>query len=151
MKKPQHPHHPPPDSNDNLVVFLSVIAFSAIFGVLLAWVYFYQKQQQLASPDQSYTKLGTVRFQMPDFSVRATLALQSNNDDQEWVNQNKPKLQKFLETRLQDAKPDSLVSSSPQKLQQLQRTLTDDLNKTFPEAHVQQVLFTEFLTSHEAQ
>ena len=144
-----HPHHPP--ENDNLIVYLSVIAFAAIFGVLLAWVLHYQQQQQLASPDKTYVKMGTVRFQMADFSVRATFALQSTNEDLEWLNQNKSKVQKFLDTRLQDEKPATLVSSRAQKLPELQATMTEELNKKFPEAHIQQVLFTEFLTSHEGQ
>lgn len=144
-----HPQHPP--ENENLVVYLSVIVFAAIFGVLLALVYYYQQQQKLPGSDQSYTKMGTMRFQLNDFSMRATLALQSGNDDLEWMNKNRNAVQQFLEESLKNTKPATLTSSKPEKLQQLQNELTEELNKKFPQAHVQQVLFTEFLTSHDAQ
>ncbi len=148
-KAAHQPHHPP--ENDNLIVYLSVIAFAVIFGVLLAWVLHYQQQQKLLSPDKSYVKMGTVRFQVADFTVRASFALQSASEDLDWLNQNKSKVQQFLDRRLQDEQPSALLSSSPQKLPDLQASITEDLNKQFPQANIQQVLFTEFLTSHESQ
>jgi hypothetical protein len=149
MKKPAAA--PAATGNDNWILYLAVIAFSIIFGLLLAWGYYYQTRGQGAGPEQAYAKMNTVRFQIQDFSVRTQMTLQSGQDSGAWIGQNKSQLQKFLETRLQDTAPAQLTSTKPDKIPTLQADLTAALNSEFPQAKVDQVLITEFLMAHEQQ
>ncbi len=146
MKKPASS-----SSNENLILYLAVIAFSIIFGLLMAWVYFNQTRGLNAAQDQAFAKMGTVRFQMQDFSVRTQMTLLSGQEDGEWIAKNKSKLQQFLETRLQDVPAAELGSTKPDKIPRLQANLTEALKTEFPEANVKEVLITEFIMAHEQQ
>lgn len=135
---------------ENLIVYIAVVAFSIALGVFVVWVYFYQKNQQ-AAPTKAFSQLATVRLQLQDFSLRANLTLQSPDMDTDWLKKNKGQVEIFLESTIRDTPPEELNTSRPEKIPQLQDKLTEALNKKFPNANIQQVLFTEFLTSRDTQ
>jgi flagellar basal body-associated protein FliL len=136
---------------ENLIVYIAVVAFSIALGIFVVWVYFYQKNQQAAAPTKAFSQMSTVRLQLQDFSLRANLTLQSPDMDTDWLKKNKGQVEVFLESTIRDTPPEELNTSRPEKIPQLQDKLTDALNKKFPNANIQQVLFTEFLTSRDAQ
>jgi flagellar basal body-associated protein FliL len=134
------------ESNDNTVAYIAVIVVAAMIGLLLAWGYMRQ-QQQNDRPVAAFASLPTFRFQGQSFTVRTTVALQTSMQDAAWVVENKKSLQKFVETTLEKTDAKQLSGNKSDKLPNLQDNLTEAINKKFPEANVQQVLFTEFLTS----
>lgn len=136
--------------NENLIIYIAVIVFSIALGVFVVWIYYYQKNQQ-ASPTKAYSQISTVRLQLQDFSLRANLTLQSTDMDTDWLKKNKNQVEVFVESTIRDTPPEELNASTPEKIPQLQDKLTEALKKKFPNANIQQVLFTEFLTSRDTQ
>lgn len=134
------------ESDDNTFAYIAVVVVAALIGLLLAWGYMRQ-QQQNEQPVAAFASLPTFRFQGQSFTVRTTVALQSSTQDAAWINENKKSLQKFVEITLEKTEAKQLNGNKPDKLPALQDQLTSAINKKFPEANVQQVLFTEFLTS----
>ncbi len=134
--------------DDNTFAFIAVVVAAVIVGVLFAWVYVRQKQQAEQNTS-AFASLPTFRFQGESFTVRTTVALQSSPQNAAWIKDNKKTIQKFLETTLVKTQAKQLSSAKPEKIPQLQDSLTAALNKEFPNANIQQVLFTEFLTSPE--
>ena len=134
--------------DDNTFVYIAVIVTAVIVGVLFAWGYV--RQQRNAEQNTSaFASLPTFRFQSESFTVRAAMTLQSSPQDAAWINDNKKALQKFLEVTLVKTEAKQLSTAKPEKIPQLQDRLTAAVNKEFPNANVQQILFTEFLTSPE--
>ena len=139
-----------PTNNENWIVYIAAIAFAIAMGVFFVWLYYYQNNRQ-STPEQTFSQMNTVRLQLQDFSLRATLTLQSAEDDAAWIKKNRRQVEGFLESTIRDAPAEELNTSSPDKIPQLQDKLTEALNKQFPKANIQQVLITEFLTSRDAQ
>ncbi len=134
--------------DDNTFVYIAVIVAAVFVGVLIAWAYV--RQQRNAEQNTSaFASLPTIRFQGESFTVRAAITLQSSHQDAGWINDNKKNIQKFLETTLLKAEAKQLNTTKPEKIPQLQDSLTAAVNKEFPEANVQQILFTDFITSPE--
>lgn len=134
--------------DDNTFAIIAVIIAGIVVGLLFAWIYVRQ-QRQAEQGTAAFASLPTMRFQGSSFSVRTTVALQLNPQDMAWVNENKKPLQSFIETTLTKTDAKQLNTTKPEKLPLLQDSLTEAVNKKFPQANIQQVLFTEFLTSPE--
>lgn len=77
------------------------------------------------------------------------MTLQSSHQDAAWINSNKKTIQKFIEATLIKTEAKQLNATKPEKIPQLQDSLTAAVNKEFPGANVQQILFTDFITSPE--
>jgi flagellar basal body-associated protein FliL len=136
-----------PVSNENATIYIGLAVFFITFGLLLAGGYFYQKQANAAQV--VFSALPTVQMQLQDLTLRTNLSLQLA--DPEWLSKNKGKVQVVVETALRDAPPEQFSSNTPDKIPQLQARLTQEIQKQFPKANVEQVLITEFLTSRDTQ
>ncbi len=138
-----------PVNNENATIYIGLAVFFITFGLLLAGGYFYQKQKQANAAQAVFSALPTVQMQLQDLTLRTNLSLQLA--DPEWLSKNKGKVQVVVETALRDAPPEQFNSNTPDKIPQLQARLTQEIQKQFPKANVEQVLITEFLTSRDTQ
>jgi flagellar basal body-associated protein FliL len=138
-----------PARNENNTIYIGLAVFFVTFGLLLAGGYFYQKQKQSEVAQAVFSALPTVQMQMQDFTLRTNLSLQLADPD--WLSKNKGKVQVVVESALRDTPPEQLSNYTPDKIPQLQAKLTQEIQKKFPKANVEQVLITEFLTSRDTQ
>jgi flagellar basal body-associated protein FliL len=127
---------------DNFVIFAVGASFAVvIIGFALTWLYF--KQVHRFTPPIAYTSFGPVVIRAADFSMKASLAVQTSKADAKWAKENQQALGFALETALSNTDAERL--RTPDGLANLQTSLKEAVDAAFHSSHVEQVLLTDFV------
>lgn len=128
--------------SDTRVTMLGVVvAIAVVAGIAVAWFYF-QYYGRPTSP-VTYSSFGPVVVRGSQFSIRATVAVQTQNADASWVQTHRKELNFALQTALTNADP--VRVKGPGGLAYLQGILRDAANTALNTHNVQEILLTDFV------
>ncbi|HTH44755.1 MAG TPA: flagellar basal body-associated FliL family protein [Oxalicibacterium sp.] len=133
---------PAPKPVDRFVLYTVVgaLAFVAI-GFLVAWFYF--KKSEHLEPQVSYVTFGPLVVRASDYSIRTSLAVQTANEQEPWIEDNKQRVEFALQNALSHVDEERV--RQPDGIAYLQDTLRDEVNRDLKTKNVQEVLLTDFI------
>lgn len=124
----------------NVVVIGAALAFVAI-AILAAW--FYLSYRALPVAASSYTSFGPVVVRSSQFSVKTSYAVQTRNEDEEWVKKHQKELNFAVQAALANADPQRL--RDPDGVTYLQEMLRDAANTALNTRNVEAILLTDLI------
>jgi flagellar basal body-associated protein FliL len=124
-----------------IIVILCSILACMVFGMAIAGFYL-QYGLRLVSP-VSYSSFGPVVVRGSQFSIKATMALETRNEDASWAENHQPELDAALQTALLNADPQRI--RGPEGVTYVQGMLRDAANAALKTRNVQEVLLTNFI------
>jgi flagellar basal body-associated protein FliL len=128
--------------SDNFTLYVVGGALAVVLvGFVVAWFYFQQSRQM--EPTVAYSTFGPMVVRASEFSVRATVTVQTDNDHASWMDANKKQLDYALQTALGQIDPDK--ARKPDGITYLQTTLQQATNGALKTNNVQQILLTDFI------
>ncbi|HEY5798733.1 MAG TPA: hypothetical protein VIT92_00855 [Burkholderiaceae bacterium] len=133
------------NSPDNRIAYMAVAFAMVLLGAAAAW--FYLHTPAPSAPAATYTKVGPVSFKVDNQSARVTLDLQSLTSDGTWAKANYGALETVIESVLADTDPALMNAPNNVKFENIQKRLTTEINKNFPEAKIDQVFVTDYVTA----
>lgn len=130
---------------DTNVVIIGGAFAIVLIGILSVWLYLSYSAKPV-SPS-TYASFGPVVVRSSDFAIKATMAVQTRNEDASWLASNKKELDFALQTAL--ANVDPLRLRDPQSVTYVQTTLRDAANKALNTRNIEEVLLTDFIVQAE--
>jgi len=134
-------------SPDNTIAYVAIALVMFVASAFIAWLAL--RTPEPAVPAATYMKVGPVNFRVQDRSARVTLDLQSLQKDGTWAKQNYGALETVIESVLTDTSPEMMNAPNDVKFADLQGRLRKELNKHFPEAKVENVFVTDYVSSKD--
>lgn len=128
-------------TQENTVAYMlaaTLIVVSIAFGV---WWKFFHVDDPLRNVE--FTKFGPYQIETQNYSLAATLSIQTTHDDGEWPKRNRGKINVLFENILSATPLEQMRSSTG--LSELQDDLRAEVRRTFGSNVVQAVLLTDFL------
>lgn len=133
------------DTSDRTIAILVALLFLLIAAFAVAW--WFLKPPPNPASNVSFAKIGPLGLQAETFTMRASLAVQTDLSNAKEAEKNRSQIEKFLQIRLQNIDPNLLISKDANKFTLLQAQLTKDVKDKYPKINVQQVWITDFVTS----
>lgn len=127
-------------ANSTVYILLAVVC--AILCAAMAWMYFDYKQRSTAS-HVAYARFGPMIVRNSEFSIRATVAVQTRNADISWFESNKGAVNFALQAAL--AKADPSLVRKPDGVAYVQGLLRDSINGRLGTQAAQDIVLTDFL------
>jgi len=124
--------------------FFAYVAAAVVIGLVsifvLSWSHL-KTSGKLAS-EVSYTRFGPYRIDTQNYSLTASLAVQTSGDDAGWAEHNREALNVIFKQVLAGSDPKSI--KAPNRLQILQDALMKACSNAFGPKIVQSVFMTDF-------
>lgn len=133
------------EDSDNSIAYMVAFCVAMVVCFLLVWIY--AKPAPDPAMNTSFAAFGPISLQSKEFTMRTSVALQSLPENNAEISKNKNAMTNFLQVTLENADPALLGSRDVKKFSQLQQMLTEAVNSKFPQAKVQKVWITDFVTS----
>jgi len=129
-------------SQDNLFAY---VAAAVVVSLVAIFVFTWSKARSVDSfrPEVAYSKFGPYQVETQNFSITASIAVQTSRGDATWPDSNRQTLNVIFKKVL--AATDMKILKSPNGLQQLQEALTAGCNAEMHAQHVQAILLTDFV------
>lgn len=127
--------------SDNFAAYILITIVCAVVCVVMAWVYFDYKQRTASYP--AYSDFGPIVARGSDFSIRASVAVQTRNEDTSWIEKNKKAVNMALQAALASADPARV--RAPEGVTYVQGMLRDSVNASLGTQYVQEILLTDFI------
>lgn len=129
--------------NDHRMAYIAgAVLTCLVLAFVIGWGYF-KPLQEPAGTDVAFTTVGPLIIASHGYAFSATLAVQTTADDGDWAKKNVKKMTDALHQTLFDTDPAAM--RDPSGLVKVQHALEQVLNRTFDQARVQRVLFTDFV------
>jgi flagellar basal body-associated protein FliL len=136
MAKPAQPRR------DNIVLYAVGGALTfVLIGFVVAWFYF--KQSAHLEPQVAYVSFGPLVVRASHYSIRTSVAVQTANSQESWVQDNKQQVELALQEALSGIDQDR--ARQPDGVAYLQTVLRDRVNAQLHTKNVQDVLLTDFI------
>lgn len=133
--------------SDNSIAYIALALSVLVTGFLLAWLFL--KPPGKADAASVFFQAEALSFQVQDYTVRTTLALQFPRENGKWLAEHKKPLQNALQETLETLEPALIASTNSGKYQEMQNLLADAIHAKFPAAQIEHVWITDFLTSRD--
>lgn len=127
--------------SDNFTVSILIAVTCAVLCMAIAWMYFDYKQRTASYI--AYSNFGPLVVRGSDFSIRATVAVQTRNEDISWVENNEKAVNFALQAALAAADPKRV--RTPEGVTYVQEMLRDAVNASLGTQNVQDILLTDFV------
>jgi flagellar basal body-associated protein FliL len=129
-------------SQDNFVAYITAaVVVSLVCIFVFTWSQTRSRSQ--ARPEFSYSLFGPYQIETQNFSISASLAVQTSRGDAGWPNSNRQTLNIIFRKVLADT--DLKTIKAPDGLQRLQDALTKGCDTELHTNLVQAVLLTDFV------
>ncbi|MDO8306042.1 flagellar basal body-associated FliL family protein [Herminiimonas sp.] len=112
-----------------------------VIAILAVW--FFLSYRALPVASSSYTSFGPVVVRSSQFSVKTSYAVQTRNDDEEWVKSHQKELNFAVQAALANADPQRL--RDPDSVTYLQEMLRDAANTALNTRNVEAILLTDLI------
>ncbi len=126
---------------DTNVIILGGALAIVLLGILSAWLYLTYNARPV-SPS-TYSNFGPVVVRSSDFAIKATIAVQTRNEDADWLSSHKKEVDFALQTALLNVDPQRL--REPEGVTYVQATLRDAANTALNTRKIEEVLLTDFI------
>lgn len=127
--------------SDNSAAYILITVVCAVICVAMMWMYFDYKQRTASY--LAYSDFGPIVARGADFSIRASVAVQTRNEDTSWVETNKKAVSIALQAALASADPTRV--RAPEGVTYVQGMLRDAVNASLGTQNVQEILLTDFV------
>lgn len=127
--------------SDNSTVYILLTVVCAILCAAMLWMYFDYKQRTASYV--AYANFGPMVVRNSDFSIRATVAVQTRSADVSWFESNKGAVNFALQAAL--AKADPALVRKPDGVTYVQGLLRNSINSRLGTHAVQDIVLTDFL------
>lgn len=127
--------------SDNFAVSILIVIVCAAICVAMMWMYFDYKQR--TASHIAYSNFGPMVVRSSDFSIRATIAVQTRNADLSWLQDNESAVNFALQAAL--AKADPVRVRTADGVAYVQTLLRDSVNGALGTQAVQDIVLTDFL------
>jgi flagellar basal body-associated protein FliL len=127
--------------SDNFAAYILIAVVCAVMCVVMTWMYFDYKQRTASY--LAYSDFGPIVARGSDFSIRASLAVQTRNEDTAWIEKNKKAVNSALQAALASADP--VRARAPEGVTYVQGMLRDAVNTSLGTQNVQEILLTDFI------
>lgn len=127
--------------SDNFAAYILVVIVCAIICVVMMWMYFDYKQRTASY--LAYSAFGPIVARGSDFSIRASVAVQTRNEDTSWIEKNQKAVNVALQAALASADP--VRVRAPEGVTYVQGMLRDAVNASLGTQNVQEILLTDFV------
>ncbi len=124
----------------NVIIIGGALAI-VLIGLLSVWLYFSYSARPV-SPS-TYASFGPVVVRSSEFSIKATIAVQTRKEDADWLNSHKKELNFALQAAL--ANVDSKRLREPEGVSYVQTILRDAANTALNTRNIEEVLLTDFI------
>lgn len=124
----------------NIIIIGGAIAI-VLIGLLLVWLYFSYSARPVSR--STYASFGPVVVRSTEFSIKATIALQTRKEDADWLANHKKELNFALQAALANVDPKRL--REPEGISYVQTTLRDAANTALNTRNIEEVLLTDFI------
>ncbi|MDF3035695.1 MAG: hypothetical protein K0S28_969 [Paucimonas sp.] len=129
--------------NDNrLAYILSIALFLIVMAFLLVWAQV-KLPKRTYQPDIAYTEFTGMRVHNQGYAMLANFSVQTAGSNASWVRRNEKEVREVLRHALATAEPEKLRNA--EGLTALQGMLRDAVNAVYPDAHIENVLLTDFI------
>jgi len=130
---------------DTNVVIIGGAFAIVLIGVMSIWLYFSYSARPV-SPS-TYASFGPLVVRSSEFSIKATIAVQTRKENAKWLASHKKELDFALQTAL--ANVDHKRLREPESVTYVQTTLRDAANKALNTRNIEEVLLTDFIVQAE--
>lgn len=130
-----------PRQTDTSVIILASALAVVLVGIVAGWLYISYLARPVAS--SSFASFGPMVVRSSEFSIKATIAVQTRNEDASWVKSHKKELDFALQAALGNV--DAHRVRTPEGVTYVQEMLRDAANKALNTTHIQEVLLTDFI------
>lgn len=129
-------------SQDNFVAYVAAAVVVSLVSIFV-FTWSQTRTNVPAKPEVSYSKFGPYVVENQNYSVTATITVQTSREDASWPNSNRQTLNVIFKKVL--ANIDAKTLKSPNNLQLIQDALIKGCDDAMPAKHVQAVLLTDFV------
>lgn len=126
---------------DTNVIIIGGALATVLIGILSIWLYFSYSARPV-SPS-TYASFGPVMVRSSEVAIKATIAVQTQNEYADWLSSNKKQLDFALQAALSSIDPQRL--REPEGLAYVQTTLRDAANTALNTSNIEAVLLTDFI------
>jgi flagellar basal body-associated protein FliL len=126
---------------DTNVIIIGGAFAIVLIGMMLVWLYFSYSARPV-SPS-TYSSFGPVVVRSSEFAIKATIAVQTRNEDASWLASHKKELDFALQTALANVDPKRL--REPEGVSYVQTILRDAANTALNTRNIEEVLLTDFI------
>lgn len=126
---------------DTKVIILGSVLAIVLIGIVAGWLYISYIARPVATA--SFASFGPVVVRSSEFSIRATIAVQTRNEDAGWVKKHKKELDFALQAALGNVNAQRV--RTPEGVTYVQEMLRDAANKALNTTNIQEVLLTDFI------
>lgn len=127
--------------SDNFAAYILITIICAVVCVAMMWMYFDYKQRTASY--LAYSDFGPIVARGSDFSIRASVAVQTRNEDTSWIEKNKKAVNMALQAALASADP--VRVRAPEGVTYIQGMLRESVNASLGTQYVQEILLTDFI------
>lgn len=132
-------------STDNFLVYLIAVVVLGLAAIsLFVWSH-NRKSDHVVVTRLTYSKFGPYQVEAQNYSIAASLSVQTDADDADWAKENQKSLDTVFKKLLAD-NVDSGTLKTPNGLQNLQDALAKGSNAALGTNRVRIVLLTDFTT-----
>lgn len=131
-------------ADTSMIVLGSAVAI-VVIGILAFWFYFSYGTRHV--PAIAYSNFGPIVVRNTEFSVKASFAVQTRNEDAAWLAQHKKELDFALQTALSTA--DAMRLREPEGVLYVQEMLLEAANTALNTRSIEGVLLTDFIVQSE--
>jgi flagellar basal body-associated protein FliL len=132
-------------STDNFLVYLIAVVVLGLAAIsLFVWSH-NRKSDHVVVTRLTYSKFGPYQVEAQNYSIAASLSVQTDADDADWAKENQKSLDTVFKKLLAD-NVDSGTLKTPNGLQTLQDALAKGSNAALGTNRVRTVLLTDFTT-----
>ncbi len=124
----------------NVIIIGGALAI-VLVGVLSVWLYVSYSSRPVSS--STYSNFGPVVVRSSEFAIKATIAVQTRNEDANWLASHKRELDFALQAALSSVDPQRL--RGPDGITYVQTTLRDAANTALNTRNIEEVLLTDFI------
>ncbi len=124
----------------NVIVIGGALAI-VLIGMLSVWLYFSYSNRPV--PPSTYASFGPVVVRSSEFAIKATISVQTRNEDAKWLASHKKELDFALQAAL--ANVDHQRLREPEGITYVQTILRDAANTALNTRNIEAVLLTDFI------
>jgi len=133
---------PAKKQTDHFMAYTVGLALTIVLiGFVAAWFYF--RHGSVSESPVAYATIGPLVIQSPQYSIRATVAVQAAQGQAAWLENNKQSLQFALQAALADVNQQRV--RQPDGLAYLSKTLKQRVDDALHTDKVQDILLTDFI------
>ncbi len=127
--------------SDNFTAYVLVALTCTVICIAMTWMYLLY--QERTASNIAYSSFGPIVVRGSEFSIRATMAVQTRNKDASWVEANQKQLNFAMQAALASADP--VRARAPDGVTYVQGILRDAVNTALGTRNVQEILLTDFV------